>query len=119
VLVLPSIQDGFGSVIVEAMGAGLPVVASANTGGPDVIESGRTGFVVPARSSEALAEALERLGRDPGTRLAMGAAAAEAMRRARTWEHFVDDMLARYAAARDGGRDHSVGEAARGAACGS
>ena len=39
-LVLPSVEDGFGIVICEAMAAGLPVIASRNTGGPDVIALG-------------------------------------------------------------------------------
>jgi glycosyltransferase involved in cell wall biosynthesis len=55
-LVFPSLCDGFGLVILEAMACGLPVVATSLTGGPDVIEEGQTGFVVPIRDAAALAD---------------------------------------------------------------
>ena len=46
-LVLPSIEDGFGLVIAQAMACGVPVIATTNTGGPDVIDNGVNGFIVP------------------------------------------------------------------------
>jgi glycosyltransferase involved in cell wall biosynthesis len=119
VLVLPSIQDGFGSVIVEAMAAGLPVIASINTGGPDVIESGRTGFLVPPGSAEALADALHRLAANRALCVAMGAAAAEAVRGARTWQHFVDDLVAQYTVVRRARSDTTAPAAERGVTCAS
>jgi alpha-maltose-1-phosphate synthase len=61
VLVLPSIEDGFGLVLNEAMACGIPVIASTNTGGPDLIDDGTEGFVVPIRSAEALADRLNYL----------------------------------------------------------
>jgi glycosyltransferase involved in cell wall biosynthesis len=96
VLVLPSVEDGFGIVICEAMAAGLPVIATTSTGGPDVIDEGITGLLVPPRSVEALAEALDRLARDRELCARMGEAATEAMRSRRSWQHFADDMLAQY-----------------------
>jgi glycosyltransferase involved in cell wall biosynthesis len=54
VFVLPSIEDGFGLVIVEAMACGLPVIATENTGGPDIIRDGVDGFLVPIRDAQAL-----------------------------------------------------------------
>lgn len=105
VLVLPSIEDGFGAVIVEALAAGLPVIATTNTGGPDVIEDGRTGFVVPARDVEALAGKLALLQEDRERCREMGRAAAEAMRARRTWKKFVDDMVEQYRGALARGGD--------------
>jgi len=64
VLVFPSLWDGFGLVILEAMSQGIPVIASTNTGGPDVITEGEDGYIVPIRSSEAIAEKLELLAND-------------------------------------------------------
>ncbi len=61
VLVFPSLFEGFGLVILEAMSRGLPVVATAHTAGPDVIDDGVDGFLVPIRSAEAIAEKLETL----------------------------------------------------------
>lgn len=96
VLVLPSIEDGFGAVISEAMAAGLPVIATTNTGGPDTVEDGVTGYIVPPRSSDALAEALVRLADDPALCAEMGRAAAAAMRARRTWQECADVMLQAY-----------------------
>ena len=100
VLVLPSVEDGFGAVICEAMAAGLPVIATENTGAPDVVHDGVDGFVVPARSARALRDALEQLVADPARVIAMGASAAAAMAQLRTWDQFTDDMLDQYGRAR-------------------
>jgi glycosyltransferase involved in cell wall biosynthesis len=100
VLVLPSVQDGFGAVICEAMAAGLPVIATENTGGPDVVRDGVDGLIVPAQSSTALREALEQFVADPGRVIEMGASAAAAMVRLRKWDHFAIDMLDQYGRAR-------------------
>lgn len=54
--VFPSLFDGFGQVILEAMASGLPVIATTNSGGPDVIQDGENGFVVPIRNVEVLKE---------------------------------------------------------------
>ena len=96
VLVLPSVQDGFGAVICEAMAAGLPVIATANTGAPDVIRDGIDGFIVPARSIDALREALEVLVSDRERCVAMGEAAARGIATQRSWDRFADDMLMEY-----------------------
>jgi glycosyltransferase involved in cell wall biosynthesis len=56
VLVLPSIVEGRALVQQEAMACGLPLIVTRNAGGEDLIEEGRTGFVVPTGSPEAIAE---------------------------------------------------------------
>lgn len=53
---LPSIVEGRALVMQEAMSQGLPLIITPNTGGADLIEEGRTGFLAPIRSPEALAE---------------------------------------------------------------
>lgn len=65
VLVLPSLFEGFGHVILEAMSQGVVVVTTANTAGPDVIEDGLEGFIVPIRSPAAIAEKLDLLASNP------------------------------------------------------
>ncbi|MEN9573044.1 MAG: hypothetical protein RL514_899 [Verrucomicrobiota bacterium] len=65
VLVLPSLSDGFGLVMGQAMACGCPVIASENSGGPDLIEPGVTGFIIPAAQSEPLRERLQQLADDP------------------------------------------------------
>ncbi|MDX2272968.1 MAG: glycosyltransferase family 4 protein [Cyanobacteriota bacterium] len=56
VLVLPSIVEGRALVQQEAMSCGLPLIITSNTGGEDLIEDGKTGFLVSIRSPEAIAE---------------------------------------------------------------
>ncbi len=79
--VLPSIcQEACPTVVIEAMRAGRPMVGSALGGMTDLIEDGRTGFLVPADDRHALRAALRRLSEDPDLVTRMGAAAAERAR---------------------------------------
>lgn len=63
--VLPSLNEGMGRALIEAMAAGLPVVASRVGGIPSFIEDGKNGLLVPAGDSSTLASALRRLLEDP------------------------------------------------------
>ncbi len=85
ILALPSYYppEGQPQVLLEAMAAGRPVVATGRGAIPDVVVDGETGFLVPERDPVALAAALRRLARDPALRRRMGAAA-----RARFEAHF-------------------------------
>ncbi len=87
VLVFPSLFEGFGLVILEAMSRGLPVITTAHTAGPDLMEDGVEGFLVPIRSAAAIAEKLELLHREPA-RLAAMHEAARAKAAARTWDTY-------------------------------
>jgi colanic acid/amylovoran biosynthesis glycosyltransferase len=82
IFALPSVtvhglKEGIPGTIVEAMAAGLPVVASIHAGIPAVIENGRQGLLAPERDIDALAEAFEALLADGGLRERLGRAAAE------------------------------------------
>ena len=81
IFVLPSIRpEPFGLALLEAMGRGLPCIAT-DAGGPrDMIEHGRTGLLVPPRDPDALAGAIEQLWRDPSLRATLGHAAAADVR---------------------------------------
>lgn len=60
-LVLPSVQDGFGFVVSEALACGVPVVVTEHVGAKDIVRAGDNGFVVPPRDVAALADAIERI----------------------------------------------------------
>jgi glycosyltransferase involved in cell wall biosynthesis len=64
VFVFPSLFEGFGLVIGEAMSQGLPVITTPNTGGPDILRDGLDGFIVPIRDSDAIATRLQQLHED-------------------------------------------------------
>ena len=87
VLVFPSLFEGFGLVILEAMSQGLPVITTPNSGGLDVVTDGVDGFGVPIRSAEAIAEKLERLAADRALLAAMKNAAIATARR-NSWESY-------------------------------
>ncbi len=74
VLVLPSLVEGLARVIIEAMAAGIPVIATPNSGAEDVVRDGVDGYIVPIRDADAIAERLRALT-DPDRRAAMSAAA--------------------------------------------
>jgi glycosyltransferase involved in cell wall biosynthesis len=88
VFCLPSVQEGFGIVFLEAMAAGLPVVACRAAAIPEVVEDGVAGVLVPPRDPPALAEAMRDLLGSPERRREMG----EAGRRAVT--QFTPDRVA-------------------------
>lgn len=88
--VLPSIEEPFGLVCVEAMASELPVVATRVGGIPEIVKDGETGLLVPPADDEALAKAILRLASDPGLRRRMG----EAGRR-RFLEFFTAEAMAR------------------------
>ena len=96
VLVLPSIEDGFGLVIGQALACGTPVIASTHTGGPDVIEEGVNGLIVPAGDAEMLKEALTRMYENPQLLDEMGRQARRGVERARGWGQYGDGVVATF-----------------------
>jgi glycosyltransferase involved in cell wall biosynthesis len=64
IFVLSSDYEGFGLVVAEAMAAGLPVIATAIGGIPEILEGGRAGILVPPKDVDALAKAIVELARD-------------------------------------------------------
>jgi glycosyltransferase involved in cell wall biosynthesis len=88
VFVLSSIYEGFGLVLLEAMEASLPVVASRVSAIPEIVVEGETGYLVPPRDPEALSAAMNRT-LDFGVRQQMGRAG-----HARLLDQFAVDQMA-------------------------
>jgi glycosyltransferase involved in cell wall biosynthesis len=91
-LVVPSIYEGMPLVILEAMEAGLPIIASAVSGIPEVVEDGVVGWLVPAENPGALADAVGELVADSAAARRRGEAGRERLasrfsagRAATTW----------------------------------
>jgi glycosyltransferase involved in cell wall biosynthesis len=74
VFVMPSLEEGFPIAALDAMAAGLPVIATSVGGVPELIEDGKTGWLVPPRDAKALVSRLRPLLSNAELRLSMGAA---------------------------------------------
>jgi len=72
VVALPSLWEGFGLVLLEAMAVGRPIVASRVSAIPEIVVDGETGLLVPPRDVDTLAQALLALLRDPQRATEMG-----------------------------------------------
>lgn len=79
--VLPSLNEGMGRALVEAMAAGLPIVAARAGGVPEVLAEGEAGLLVEAGSALALARGIETLLLDPARGVRLGTAARERAQR--------------------------------------
>jgi glycosyltransferase involved in cell wall biosynthesis len=91
VFAMPSIWEGFGLVLLEAMAAGRPIVASRVATIPEVVVDGETGLLVPAGDPLALAEALAQLADQPALATRFGEAGRERLRRQFSIEKMVGD----------------------------
>lgn len=90
VMVLPSIEDGLGLVLGQAMACGCPVICSRNTGGEDLLEDGREGFVVPIRDPRSITARLEELAQDQSLQNRMGEAAQRRVKQIGGWSEYGD-----------------------------
>jgi glycosyltransferase involved in cell wall biosynthesis len=92
VLALPALVEGRALVQQEALACGLPLIVTQNAGGDDLVEDGRTGFLVPIRSPEAIAERIAWLA---DHRDALRDMRRHAVRKAAEtgWAHYEDCVL--------------------------
>lgn len=98
IAVLPSYREGLPKSLLEAAACGRPIVATDAPGCREVCLEGETGFRVPVRSVEPLAEALERLARDAELRARLGAAARRLAEERFSVARITAETLALYAA---------------------
>lgn len=94
IAVLPSNSEGMPVSLMEAGACGLPIVATAVGGIPEMLAHGVSGLLIPPGDAAALASALEELLRDPAKRAAYGAAAREQALSRFSVMHQVDQLMA-------------------------
>jgi glycosyltransferase involved in cell wall biosynthesis len=96
IFVFPSALETFGLVVVEAMAAGLPVVASRVGGVRDVVEEGRTGYTFDVGDTPALIEGIRQIA-SSRERIAQMGLAARAFAETQTWPAMMDEVIDLYA----------------------
>jgi glycosyltransferase involved in cell wall biosynthesis len=97
VFVFPSVWDEpFGMPIIEAMACGLPVVATRGGGIPEIVEDGKTGFLVERGDPDTLAEAIVSLIQNQRLRDSIGNAGRQCVLEGFTWDRISEDLLSAY-----------------------
>lgn len=91
VLVFPSLFEGFGLVITEAMSQGVPVITTDRTAGPDLIKHGEDGWIISPSSSIAIKEVLLTILEKPELLEQFGLA-SQAKAKSRPWSVYGQDM---------------------------
>ncbi len=91
--VLPSVDDGFGMALFEAMANGVPCIATTHCGASELLTSGVDGIVIPPRSTEQLQAAMESLYRDEELRQSIARAGVQTVERISASSQYEDAML--------------------------
>ena len=93
---LPSLEEGYGMVIPQAMACGLPVVTTNVVGAADLLQHAHNGLIVSPADSTALSDALERLIDDVDLRQTMGAYAQTTVQQGQGWDDYVSRAVTLY-----------------------
>jgi glycosyltransferase involved in cell wall biosynthesis len=96
VFAFPSVEEGLGSSLFDAMAAGAPIIASRAGGIPEIVRDGETGLLVPPRDPDALARAVVRVLGDPALARRLASAARAFVRERGTKERMVAETIAVY-----------------------
>lgn len=99
VFVLPSVREGMGLVLAEALLCGVPVIATESGGVTDIVRDGETGLLFPERDADALAGALEHYWREPEYAARLAEQGRALVRAHFTPERVAEQFLQAYAAA--------------------
>jgi glycosyltransferase involved in cell wall biosynthesis len=101
VVVLPSVHEQFGQVLIEGMACGLPVIAVNNHGPATIVDDGETGILVPPDDEDAMRDALVRIVAGDEERRRMGEKAYEASRGRYSWPALAKRVAEVYAEVAD------------------
>jgi len=91
IFLLPSLWEGFGIVLIEAMAAGKPVVATSTSSIPEIVEDNRSGILVPPENTGAISNALKKLISEPELRIKYGKEGQKIVREKFTIERMIND----------------------------
>ena len=91
VFVLPSVEDGYGLVALQAAAAGCPVIVSENAGASDFVSKNKCGFIVPARNSNAISNKLQALADEKNLLEELSYKAINSTK-VHTWLYYVDKL---------------------------
>lgn len=94
VYLFPSLCEGCASSGMEAMAAGLPVIATRESGLP--IENGESGIIIPSKDTQAIVAAIKRVQESPQLRKKLGQNAAKKIRENYTWEQYANKVVELY-----------------------
>jgi glycosyltransferase involved in cell wall biosynthesis len=92
--VFPSNEEGFAKAIIEAMGAGLPIIATHQSGATTLVNDGVEGLIVRNRDVDNIAEAMIKVATNAELNEKMGRAAYERGAKNNTWGDFADRLIA-------------------------
>lgn len=90
VLVMPTLDDGFGMVMNQAMACGCPVIGTTNCGAEDLLTEGQDGFIVPVRDPAALTDRMLQLAEDRALQRRMSTNALAKVQHAGGWKQYGD-----------------------------
>lgn len=96
IFILPSLIEGISNTILEAMATGLPVVATAVGGNPELVDEGKTGITIPAGDVTAMGQAIQKYIEDKALRQDHGAAGRKRVEQMFSMESMVNSYLAVY-----------------------
>lgn len=97
IFVLPSWDEAFGVVYVEAMSQGCLVIGCVGEGIEDFVETGKTGFLVPSKDVDGLARVLDKVCSDPVLRTTVGSNAKTLVENQYSWERCAERLITLYA----------------------
>lgn len=100
-LILPSLWEGFGIVLIEAMAAGKPVIGTNCSNIPEIVEHGRVGSLIPPRNSEQLAETMLIYIKNPQKVKEMGKQGQKLVREKFSLTRMVDELIDYFYTVRD------------------
>lgn len=94
IFLFPTLHDGFAETLAQACAAGLPAIASSHCAGPDLIEEGVTGWVLPPRAPESYAKRLQWCDRNREAFARMARSTLRYRHRLPSWKEAVEKMAA-------------------------